>query len=544
MLKRITSAAALSMFVSASTVLSASPRPSEEGDARIRLGGRAQAHSFQPIPGEVLVRLSGAPTPAGLASIAASVPEIQEWVEYPVHAVGAAGRNAKVRAGAHPLALRRKVFVDPAADVVEVAKRISQLPGVLWAEPNGMTEMALAPSDARYGEQYGPAKIGCETVWNLTAGGSNHVILAVADTGLNFLHEDLQENLVWHNPDEIPNNDIDDDGNGFVDDTTGWDFYYSDKLPFDGQGHGTHVTGIAAARLSNGVGIAGVAGNVTVMPLKVFSDAGNGTWEAIELAVYYAVDNGAHVINYSGGGYGGTQGMAEAAQYAYDNGVTFVAACGNGSSENPYYPAAYDSVIAVMGTNRNDNRYSSSNRGDYLDVGAPGVDILSTYIPGADQYATITGTSMASPHVAGAAAILYTLNPALTVDQVTNVLRRTAVDLGDPGFDRIYGYGRIDLAAAAVDPDVSGAPIPCDQISKFKASCSGGALKIIIKMVDGTYSGDAVVFGVNGVSFRAPLDRGSQGQKAKLIRTGLTGTQTVTLDVPAGCKDALVVECP
>jgi subtilisin family serine protease len=171
-----------------------------------------------------------------------------------------------------------------------------------------------------------------------------------------------------------------------------------------------------------------------------------GTWEAITEAVYYATDNGCKALNYSGGGYGGDGSLAEAVQYAWDNGMPVVAAAGNYNGSSPFYPAAYPPVIAVSGTDSNDNRYNSSNYGDWIDVAAPGVDVLSCGADSSDEYYTATGTSMSSPHVCGLVALMYSISPTLTPQQVRDLLRDNADDLGEPGFDIYFGHGRINAA--------------------------------------------------------------------------------------------------
>ncbi|GMU37627.1 MAG: S8 family serine peptidase [Phycisphaerae bacterium] len=497
------------------------------------------SETFDPIPGEILVRFDDVPDEARLADVAAVLPEFVRWEAYAHPAQSVARGNTPV--STHPLAFRRRLRIDAAADVAAAAARVAAIPGIAWAEPNGRTHTAAVPADPMYAQQYGPQRIGCEAAWDITAGGSAKVVLAVADTGLNFGHQDLQEHFVWTNVDEIADNGADDDGNGYVDDVRGYDFYNDDATLDDIHGHGTHVAGTAAARLANDKGIAGVAGNVTVMPLKVFSDSGGGTWEAIELAVYYAVDNGATLLNYSGGGYSGSAGLAEAVEYAYARGMTIVAAAGNGDTDQPFYPAAYDPVIAVMGTNRRDNRYSSSNYGAWLDVGAPGVDIQATYVPNTDSYGSLTGTSMASPHVAGVVALLYSVRPDLTVDDVTALLRNTALDLGDPGFDELYGYGRVraDEALAAT----GATPIPCGHLALFKAVCRKGTVKSKVRLADETYAGHAVLIGINGENHRAAFTRGRRWTKAKLSESGYAGEATVTLTTPAGCVEPIVVNC-
>ncbi len=343
----------------------------------------------------------------------------------------------------HPLSMVRVAKLAEGVDPVEFAQRVSRLPGVRYAEPNGHTVLAFVPNDPRYNEQYGPKIAKFEGAWDITM-GTRDVVIAVADTGISWTHEDLQ-GVYWANAGDPCCNGIDDDGNGFIDDYRGWDFMSNDNNPQDGHSHGTHVAGTIAAGLHNGKGVAGMA-NVTIMPLQVFNSGGGGTWEAIAYAIYYAVDNGAHALNYSGGGSGGAQVLADACKYADQNGMPVIAAAGNWGSQSPFYPAAYPEAIAISATNASDNRASWSNYGNWIDVAAPGEDIISCNYANNSGYIYMSGTSMAAPHVSGLVALMYSRNPNLTGAEVRQLLRNNADDLGTPGFDINYGYGRINAA--------------------------------------------------------------------------------------------------
>ncbi len=406
---------------------------------------------FEVIPGEMLVGFDAPPTQELLDRIEATVPAVTGW--YPPYPYAGAGNPHQTlnRGPHHPLAVRRKAHVSVDADPWAAAKAIEGIEGVDWAWPNGRTGTAFVPNDPHYGRrQYGPQIVGAEAAWDILPGGSNAIVLAVADSGLNFLHEDFQDGAVWTNRGEVPGNNIDDDGNGFIDDTRGWDFMNFDNDPSANGSHGSHVAGIAAARTNNNTGIAGMAGNVKIMPLQVFN-GGGGTWEAIENAIIYASDNGAHLLNYSGGGGGGTPGLAAAVAYAVSRGMSVVCAAGNHNSNSPFYPAYYPGALAISGTDSDDRRYNSSAFGDWIDVAAPGVAVYSCLASGPASYGDLTGTSMASPHVAGLVALMYSINPGLTPDDVRQRLRQNAVDLGERGFDPQFGWGRIDAAATLDD---------------------------------------------------------------------------------------------
>ncbi|MEG4589499.1 S8 family peptidase [Microcoleus sp. MOSTC5] len=257
----------------------------------------------------------------------------------------------------------------------------------------------------------------------------NGIVVAVVDTGVDYTHLDLDANI-WQNADEIPNNRIDDDRNGYIDDIRGWDFVWNDNNPMDGDfdGHGTHVAGAIAAE-RNDFGITGVAYNAKIMPVRVLPEFGSGNFNNFAAGIRYAADNGANVINFSIGGWSPSIEVNEAIQYATNKGVVVVMSAGNDGFSEPDYPARYADRfgIAVGGIDRNGrvadfSNYAGSKPLDY--VVAPGVDILSTTPD--NTYKTYSGTSMAAPHVAGVAALVLNANPTLTPAQVEQILTSTA----------------------------------------------------------------------------------------------------------------------
>jgi type VII secretion-associated serine protease mycosin len=273
-------------------------------------------------------------------------------------------------------------------------------------------------------------KISTPAAWESSTGSD--VVVAVVDTGVDGSHPDLAGQL-------LPGLDA-------ITDTTGGDD--------DGNGHGTHVAGTVAAVAGNGEGVAGFAPDAKILPIKVLGADGSGYVSDTAQGIVWAADNGAHVINLSLGSSNPSTAEEAAVAYAVNRGVTVVAAAGNEREEGSptSYPAAYEGVIAVAATDPGDDVAEYSNQGAYVDVAAPGSGIFSTYpidLPeGSSGYNALSGTSMAAPHVAAAAALIKSVQPDLTPDDIQQVLQSSAVDLGGEGFDEDFGYGRIDAAAA------------------------------------------------------------------------------------------------
>jgi Ca2+-binding RTX toxin-like protein len=270
---------------------------------------------------------------------------------------------------------------------------------------------------------WGIDRVKAPEVWTQGYTGQG-VVVAVIDSGVDYNHPDLAGNI-WSNPGEIPNNSIDDDGNGYIDDVRGWDFLWNDNIPMDFNGHGTHVAGTIAAA-NNGFGVTGVAPNAKIMPIRVLDSQG-AAWYSIASGIRYAADNGADVINLSlGGGYSVAEDAA--IQYAIDKGVVVVMSAGNEGSSTPSYPAqlATDGGIAVGAIDITGTvPYFSNGAGMLLDyVVAPGVGVSSS--TPYNSYETINGTSMAAPHVAGVAALMLSANPNLTPAQVEEIIVQTA----------------------------------------------------------------------------------------------------------------------
>jgi subtilisin family serine protease len=276
------------------------------------------------------------------------------------------------------------------------------------------------------GNNWGLDMINAPAVWGNGYTG-NGIVVAVIDTGVDYNHNDLRNNI-WTNSGEIAGNGIDDDGNGYVDDFQGWNFDGNNNNTLDDNGHGTHVSGVIAGE-NNGYGVTGVAYNAKIMPVKVLNSSGSGSYSAIADGIYYAVNNGANVINLSLGGDFSSRTLKSAIEYASSKGVIVVMAAGNDGGSLPGYPARYadKSGIAVGAVDQNANFTDFSNRAgsnELAYVTAPGKSIYST-IPG-NEYANYSGTSMASPFVAGVVALMLSANPTLTESQIRQIITGTA----------------------------------------------------------------------------------------------------------------------
>lgn len=344
--------------------------------------------------------------------------------------------------------------------VEEVVAALRRNPEVAYAEPDYQTRLNTTPNDEYFSRQYSlynagsklnlpgsptgksRADIHATAAWEETK-GSAEVVIAVVDTGVDYDHPDLKNKVI----------------------SKGRDFVFGDDDATDDNGHGTHVAGIIAADTNNGQGIAGVAWNSRLLPLKAIDKEGSGFYSWLIDAILWASDNGASVINISLGGDESADALRDALRYAFNHNVVCVASAGNDGVDVDY-PAAYDEyVLAVAATDYNDARPDWSSPGSQVDVAAPGVQILSTvptwyWGPGSLPYGYADGTSQAAPHVSGLAALLKGLRPWLTAKEIMQVIRYTADDVnadGHPGPDKFVGYGRINMERALVPYKLEGA---------------------------------------------------------------------------------------
>lgn len=321
------------------------------------------------------------------------------------------------------------VKLPPGTDLQAAIKKLKADPNVEYVEPNYRRNSFFVPNDPNLNLQWHIDKVHAKEAWDISKGNSQ-IVVAVIDTGVDYGHPDLQDKL------DTPYNSM-------INSTSTADVT-------DDVGHGTIVTGIVAGAMNNGIGIAGVGGNISVMPVKAGdftgfydSDIANG--------IYWAVDNGARVINMSLGGLDYSHTLEAAVNYAVARNVVVIAAAGNNNNSELMYPAAFPGVIGVAATTQIDKRAEFSNYGFYIDVSAPGVDIFSTtprsgFFDYTTNYDKASGTSMASPIVAGLAGLVLSVSPSLSSNDVTNAIIDGTDDLGPQGWDEATGWGRVDAA--------------------------------------------------------------------------------------------------
>ncbi len=360
----------------------------------------------------------------------------------------------------------RRLTLPTHLTVTDALQLLHDHESVLYAEPNYRLQAADLPDDPRFDELWGlnnegqtggtyDVDIDAVEAWDVTVGSGN-TIIAVIDTGVDYRHADLAANM-WVNSGEIPGDGIDNDLNGFVDDIHGYDFANNDADPLDDQGHGTHVAGTVAAVGNNGIGVTGINWNAQIMALKFLDSSGSGDTDDAIKAIDYAVANGATISNNSWG-YNGSfsQALYDAVKAARDADHVFVAAAGNGNiigwgqdnDSNPFWPSNFnlDNVVAVAAVDHNDSKPLFSNYGaTTVDLAAPGVSILST-VPN-NGYGLNSGTSMASPHVAGVIGLVRDLHPDWAYGQVIHQVLQSVDPISSMEGITVTG-GRLNAAAA------------------------------------------------------------------------------------------------
>ena len=305
-------------------------------------------------------------------------------------------------------------------------------------ERENFASATQTPNDPDFGDQWGLPKIGVPAAWNVTRGSSG-VIVAVVDSGIDPSHPDLQGQLL-----------------------AGYDFVNNDADPSDDNGHGTRMAGIVAAETFNGVGIAGIAPNCRLLPVKVLGSDGQGAYSTIANGITYAADQGARVINLSLAGTADSAVLQSAVDYAAARGCVVVAAAGNYGTGDPAYPAAYANAVAVTASDENDTIASFSNHGSWVSLAAPGVNIMTTNwsAGGTFPYAGSSGTSPAAAFTSGAVALLFSAHPEFSNTQAVSALTASAHDVGSSGWDPYAGWGRVDIGAALGVNSAAPTPAP------------------------------------------------------------------------------------
>jgi subtilisin family serine protease len=313
----------------------------------------------------------------------------------------------------------------------EALANLKRNPNVEYVEPNYIMKVTFTPNDPSLGQQWGWDKVQAKQAWDVTQGSSN-VVIAIVDTGIQSSHPDLDSKIV-----------------------AGYDYVDNDSTPTDGNGHGTHVAGTSAAETNNSTGGAGMCPNCRLMPVRVLNNSGSGTMAGVANGITWAADHGAKVINMSLGG-GGATTLQNAVDYAWGKGVFMACAAGNDntSSTTNSYPGAYTNCFAIASTTSTDARSSFSNYGSWVEVAAPGSSIYSTWLN--SGYNTISGTSMATPHVAGLAGLLA--SQGLSNSQIRDRLCSTADKISGTG--TYWTCGRINAYRAVSGTTTTPTPTP------------------------------------------------------------------------------------
>ncbi|MFH1824857.1 MAG: S8 family serine peptidase, partial [Candidatus Firestonebacteria bacterium] len=334
----------------------------------------------------------------------------------------------------------KKIKLPKGKKVEEYLEQLKKNPLIEVAEPVSYYEIFTTPNDTRYSEQWCHIRMQSELGWSTSTGGSN-ITIAIVDTGVDYNHEDLAGKVI-----------------------KGYDFANNDYDPMDGHGHGTHCSGIASAITNNAKGVAGVSWGAQILAVKVLTDQGSGSNESVANGIIYAADNGAKVISMSLGGTSDSSVVHNAVIYAYNKGCLIVVARGNNGNDGIFYPAAYPECMAISATTIDDTLAYYSSYGGGVSVAAPGgggsqsAGILSS-LPG-NNYGFYSGTSMATPQVAGLAALVWSSDTLLTRDEIKNYIQLGVDDLGDVGYDEKFGYGRInvDKTLCHIKPKISHTP--------------------------------------------------------------------------------------
>jgi type VII secretion-associated serine protease mycosin len=386
------------------------------------------AAASRPAGARIVIKYKTPPAkPAGMAQIQAADAQPLSTMGFDV---------VTVPAGSDPQATLRRLSQDPNIESAELTQRMARPRTPKRSQPVEILATTFGSGSGRdplRNQQWGLDKVEADAAWKVTRGAPN-VVVAVVDSGVDPNHPDLRDKLV-----------------------PGWSAIGGSHNIKDEDGHGTHCAGVATAIAGNGMGISGIAPNVKLMPIRVLDAKGEGEDKDIAAGVIWASNHGASVISMSVGSLSASRVLKDAIAYAQKKNVLVVAAMGNDGNNKPNFPAQYKGVMAVGATDAKDNLAEFSNTGNWISVTAPGVDILSTMPTyrvtsnedGTSQgYAKEDGTSMATPLVAGLAALVRSRWPELSAEQVRQTIEATATDLGPKGVDTRFGHGRINARRA------------------------------------------------------------------------------------------------
>lgn len=383
-------------------------------------------------PGEYLVRWKSTPNPQLFSTKTSSAFTVKRWIYKSEPTSTFSKIFSQIETPVAPLSLHENLRDSDVNELKEDAN-------VLSVEPNCYRDVNFKPNDSMYRYQWGMLNIDAESAWDRSV-GTTKIIVAVSDTGVDYTHEDLRDQMWVNAAEQNGRPGVDDDGNGCIDDIYGCDTGNNDGNPMPSNDtisfHGTHVAGIIGAKPNNSVGIAGVAWNVKIMAAKGFSDVqSSSTMAGLLASVYYSANNGARIINCSWGG-AGTPSQAErdAIRYARNRGILVILAAGNdGANVANYTPASISEAITVGSINSQSNYSHFSNYGPVLDLLAPGGEMINgsmsdpiySTMPG-NNYGPQVGTSMAAPFVSGVAALVLSVNSSLSLSQLENILLQSA----------------------------------------------------------------------------------------------------------------------
>jgi subtilisin family serine protease len=405
------------------------------------------------------------------------------------------------------------------------------LPAPIFQSDDGEEE---APNDPLAGEQWSLTKMGVLSGWQVSR-GNDTVAIALIDSGYDLAHEDLAAGSLWTNSAEAGGQPlVDDDENGLIDDVHGWDWIDQDNVMNDPYGHGSHVGGIIGATTNNRAGVAGLGGNLRIMPLRILDETGSGQLSDLLDALAYARSQDVKIVNLSLVLRSDSMALAQALEVLAGEGMLLIAATGN-QNDGVLWPAAYPHTLAVAATDRTDMRAEFSNFGPEVDLAAPGVEIMAPFRDG--SYAFLDGTSMAAPHVATLAGLIWSLRPDLGAADIRSILLSTAADVNDaflPGKDEELGAGRIDFAGAlqAAGADIVIEPVLPEDLVLAAGSPGMLALRVTTPVTETSHVQPIAGAIVRYQIFAADADDAAPPLAGGAVETDATGAADILFHAP------------